>query len=254
MLGGASVVSTDQLVDLHVRGQISDEEVGHAQAMLTAVLIRHKITDRVRVRLAGAPCPGGPALIQANLRVFGAAARIQVPGHSPAEAIATAAARLDRQIRRLTTAWEPWVWPDPERRALGLPGEGAIARLKTYRLHLGMPCQAVAVMNAMDYDAYLYTDAETGEDAVVYRAGPTGVRLARQHTMRPPSMPSTLPLTINPRKILTIRPGQAAQRLADHFLPHLFFTDTATGRGNLLYRRYDGELGLISPSHGGGPS
>jgi hypothetical protein len=32
---------------------------------------------------------------------------------------------------------------------------------------------------AMDYDVHLFTDAATGEDAVVYRAGPSGLRLAR---------------------------------------------------------------------------
>lgn len=34
-------------------------------------------------------------------------------------------------------------------------------------------------LNAMDYDVHLFTDAATGEDAVVYRAGPSGLRLAR---------------------------------------------------------------------------
>lgn len=235
-------------VDLHTIGPISDEERDCARAMIGAVLAHHKITDKVRVRLSAAPCPGGPVFVQANLRVFGAPARIQVAGRSPAQAIAAAAARLQRQVRRLGTAWEPWPWPDPERRPLGLPGEGAIARMKTYRLHVGMPCQATAVMNAMDYDAYLYTDADTGEDAIVYRAGPTGVRLARQHTMRPPSMPVTPPLTINPRKVATLTAAGAADHLAEHFLPFLFFTDAATGRGNLLYRRYDGDLGLIAPA------
>jgi hypothetical protein len=66
------------------------------------------------------------------------------------------------------------------------------------------------MLNAMDYYVYLYTDAETGEDAIVYRAGSTGLRLARQRTMRPPWLPVTLPPTINPRKIPTLPAGQAA--------------------------------------------
>jgi hypothetical protein len=189
-------------------------------------------------------------LVQVNLRVCGAPARIQVPGRSMVTAIATAAARLQRQINRLTVAWEPWPWPDPERRPLAIPSEGAIARLKTVRLHVGMACQAAAILNAMDYDAYLYTDAETGEDAVIYRAGPTGLCLARQRTMRPPALPVTLPLTVNPRKTPTLTPHQAAHRLADGWLPFVFYTDHDTRRGNLLYRRYDGDLGLITPTTG----
>lgn len=37
-----------------------------------------------------------------------------------------------------------------------------------------------------------------------------------------------------------------AIRLCDHALPFLFHTDPGTGRGALLYRRYDGEIGLLS--------
>jgi len=34
-------------------------------------------------------------------------------------------------------------------------------------------------------------------------------------------------------------------RAAIGSVPFLFFTDADTGRGNLRYRRYDGDLGLI---------
>ncbi|MBO1414556.1 sigma 54 modulation/S30EA ribosomal C-terminal domain-containing protein, partial [Streptomyces sp. FH025] len=30
--------------------------------------------------------------------------------------------------------------------------------------------------------------------------------------------------------------------------PFVFYTDTSTGRGNVLYRRYDGHYGLITPA------
>ncbi|NUS58959.1 MAG: hypothetical protein HOV66_29505, partial [Streptomycetaceae bacterium] len=100
----------------------------------------------------------------------------------------------------------------------------------------------------MDYDAFLFTDAETGEDAIVYRSGPAGLALARQRTMRPPSLPGPLPLTVNPRKTPVLTAEQAATQLADGWLPFLFYTDAADRRGHLLYRRYDGELGLVVPS------
>jgi len=101
-------------------------------------------------------------------------------------------------------------------------------------------------MNAMDYDCHLFVDAETGEDALVYRAGCTGARLARQRTMRPPV--SGVPLTVNSRKVPALDVGEAAVWLADGWLPFMFFTDRATGRGNLLYRRYDGDLTLVRPA------
>ncbi|CAM4378954.1 Sigma 54 modulation/S30EA ribosomal protein C-terminal domain-containing protein [Mycobacterium basiliense] len=43
----------------------------------------------------------------------------------------------------------------------------------------------------------------------------------------------------------------APSRAREHALHLLFFTDSATGRGSLLYQRYDGNLGLISPARRG---
>jgi hypothetical protein len=235
-------------IEVVLRGQIGPAEVDCAVAMIGAVAAQHKLTDGARVRLTGGNCPGGPALVQINVRVCGAPARVQVAGRSAPLAIAAAAARLQRHIRRLTTAWQPWPWPDPEKHSLGVPGDGEITRRKTYRLHVGMPCQAAAFVNAMDYDVMLYTDAETGQDAIIYRAGPTGLRLARQASMHPAALPVTLPLTVNSRKIPNLAVAQAARRLAESWLPFVFFTDSDSRRGNVLYRRYDGDLGLIVPA------
>jgi hypothetical protein len=216
--------------------------------MIGAVLTHHGMTgDTVRVRLSGSACGGAPALVQVNLRVCGAPARVQVAGGTAAQAIAAAAARLERQIRRLTTRWQPWPWPDPERRPLGVPGEGRIVRRKAYRLHVGAACQANAAMNAMDYDVHLFIDAGTGEEAVVYRAGPTGIRIARQRGMHPPALPARLPLTVNARRVPILTPAEAGRQLAAGWLPFLFFTNRESRRGNVIYRRYDGGLGLIVP-------
>jgi hypothetical protein len=233
---------------VRVRGVVGDDEREHARTVVGAVLAEHGVpASAARVRLSGGRCGGGPLLVQVNLRVCGAPARIQVPGWDPAAAMAAAVDRLRRQLRRLTTAWEPWPWPDPQRRTLAVPGRGEIVRHKPYRLTVGAPCQAAAVLGAMDYDVHLYTDADTGEEAVVYRSGPTGLRLARQRSMRPPSMPGALPFTVNSRKVPILTAGQAADRLAEGWLPFVFFTERHSGRGNLLYRRYDGNLGLVSP-------
>jgi hypothetical protein len=212
------------------------------------VLARHRrVAGSARVRLGGSE---GAAfgLVQVNLRVAGVPARIQSTGRTMDAAISSAAARLVRQITRLTTAWEDWPWPDPQRRLLAVPGEATISRLKSFRLHVTTPCQAAAILHAMDYSVYLYTDADTGEDAVVHRCGPTGLCLARQRTNRPPLLPSILPLTVNPRRAPVLTPGQAASRMSDGWLPFVFYTDHRSRRGNLLYRRYDGRLGLITPT------
>lgn len=253
-LPGPASLTRTPAVTVHVTGPVSADERDSAQSMVTAVVGRfQRAAGPARMRVTAAACAGGPGLLRV-ICLCGASARVQVPGRTVASAIGVAAARLARQLGRLTTAWEPWPWPDPQRRALATPGEGRIARLKTVRLYAGTVCQAAAIMSAMDYDEYLYTDSETGEDAVVYRAGPRGLTLARQRTMRPPTLPSLLPLTVNPRKTPILTASQAATRLADGWLPFVFYTDPDTRRGNLLYRRYDGDLGLIAPAAGSDPS
>jgi hypothetical protein len=104
-------------------------------------------------------------------------------------------------------------------------------------------------MNAMDYDAHLFTDFASGEEAVVYRAGPTGLRLARQHRMHPPTPPASVAITVNPHPTPILTPRRATDHINRHGLPFLFFTDPTTARGNLLYRRYDGHFTLITPTH-----
>jgi hypothetical protein len=103
-------------------------------------------------------------------------------------------------------------------------------------------------MNAMDYDVHLFADVATGDEAVVYRAGPAGLRLARQHRMHPPGPPVGVAITVNPHPTPILTPGRAADRVNRSGLPVLLFTDPTTARGNLLYRRYDGDLTLITPT------
>ncbi|MEU7867225.1 sigma 54 modulation/S30EA ribosomal C-terminal domain-containing protein [Dactylosporangium sp. NPDC049140] len=234
-------------MDVITRGLRPHERTA-AEALFGALAVRHRVGGALRVRLTGAAVPGGPMLVQANLRLFGAPARIQVAGRDPAEAIAAGAARLDRQVRRLSAAWEPWPWPDPERRPLAVPGRPSITRSKSPRLYRRSFCQAAAHLAAMDYDAFLFIDAATGEDALVHRAGPTGLQLTRQRSMHPAAGPGTPPPTVNPRRPPVLSPEAAAARMAEGWLPFLFFTDAGTGRGCLVYRRYDGGTGLVRPA------
>jgi hypothetical protein len=193
-------------------------------------------------------------VVQVNLQVGDTPARVQAVTQDRHDAL-SAIARLDRQIGRLSTPWRPRPWPDRTRRALTGAGDGVITRRKVYELLRGAPMQAMVVMDAMDYDVHLFTDAETGEDAVVYRAGPSGLRLARQRRMCPPASSLTnssprVPLIVNPHPTPTLTEAAAVDCMRDQGPAFLFFTDADMGRGRLLYRRYDGNLGLITPVGG----
>jgi hypothetical protein len=42
--------------------------------------------------------------------------------------------------------------------------------------------------------------------------------------------------------------AEAAEQLDVSGLPFVFFENTETGRGNLLYHRLDGDYGLVTPA------
>lgn len=235
-----------------VRGAIESGVTDDTVRSIAQVLGDYRAEASARVRLTSGDCAGGPVLAEVRARVGDAAVRVQVGG--PCGHIAALTAdRLTRQLRRVTGDDTDRIWPDPYRPALAMVTDRRpIVRRKRCELLRGGPSVAVRTMDAMDFDAHLYVDAETGEDAAVYRAGPRGVRLGRQHRVDPPIALHALPLTMNPRPAPMLTEGEAADRLCRYGLPFVFFTDPADRRGRLLYRRYDGDLGLVVPHEAGG--
>jgi hypothetical protein len=196
-------------------------------------------------------------VVQVNLRVRDTPARVMAVTAGTGD-LAPALTRLDRQIDSMCLPWRPRPWPDLTRRMLTVGADAVVGRRKSILAQRLTPLQAAEVMDAMDYDAHLFTDVETGEDAVVYRAGPSGLRLARQRQVFPPgwSWSSNLsgppvPLVVNSRPTPALTEAAAVRRMREHDLRLLFFTDPTNGRGQLLYPRYDGNLGLIAPVDGG---
>jgi hypothetical protein len=57
--------------------------------------------------------------------------------------------------------------------------EREIVRHKSFALVAETPDEAAFEMDVLDYDFHLFIDVDTRLDSVLYRAGPTGYRLAR---------------------------------------------------------------------------
>ncbi len=235
-----------------VASRVSACDAERAARAVGRVLEHRGITGGARVRLTTANGADGPMSVQVNLRVHDIPARVQALVEG-IDDLATALARLDRQIERVWAPWRPRPWPELTRWALTAPAEAVITRRKPVVLQRGTPLEAAAAMDAMDYDVHLFSDAETGEDAVVYRAGPSGLRLARQRHMyppgwswSPPTVAPPVPLIVNSLPTPELSEAAAVDRVCEQGLRFLFFTDPATGRGQLLYLRYDASLGLIT--------
>lgn len=197
---------------------------------------------------------GRPAVAQVNLTVNSHPLRVQTAATTLGEALELAATRLrelmaavdplDRHGMRPPAPAQPRPdWRRPDIRS----SERKVVRRKVYPLMVQTPDEAAATMETRDYDFHLFTDAESGSDSVIYRGAPDGYLLAQVDPGPPTRRPTRTPLTVNAIPAPRISLSQARKDLGTLEAPFLFFTDEATGRGNVLYRRYDGDFGLILP-------
>ena len=220
-----------------------------------------------RIRLTKLPDPAveRPMIAQANIDVNGQLVRAQVAACTAREAIDRLETRLRRRMERVAEHWEarrgsqpvtgrhewrhrsepahrPSYFPRPvERRC--------IVRRKSFTMATRTVDEAAFEMDLLDYDFHLFTERGTGQDSVLYRVGPTGYRLA-QVTPVPKTRLATfeLPVTLSTQTAPRLTADQAAERLGQLGLPFMFFVDAHTKRGNVLYHRYDGHYGLITPA------
>ncbi|WP_431965827.1 sigma 54 modulation/S30EA ribosomal C-terminal domain-containing protein [Nocardia sp. bgisy134] len=114
-------------------------------------------------------------------------------------------------------------------------------------LLVGSVAEAAAELVARGREALLFTDIETGMDAVLYRGGPYGVRLARQHRRGLPGDSEAPALTVDARPTPYLEESEAVERLCRFGLSFVFFNDPGDGRGRLLYRGHDGDLIVVAP-------
>ncbi|MGF7125108.1 ribosome hibernation promotion factor [Rhodococcus sp. AG1013] len=206
-----------------------------------------------------------PVLAQANLDADGKTVRAQAAGPNTRETVDKLEARLRRQLERAAEHWEakrgkgpsaePHEWrhiSEPTHRPDYFPRPEAqrkIVRHKAYTLATCTIDEAAFDMDMLDYDFHLFTEEGTGRDSVLYRDEPTGYRLAQLTPPQPSDLAAyQVPLTISPHTAPRLTTQQAVEQLNALGRPFLFFLDAGTGRGNILYRRYDGHYGLITPS------
>ncbi|MGQ4601392.1 sigma 54 modulation/S30EA ribosomal C-terminal domain-containing protein [Nocardia sp. R6R-6] len=218
-----------------------------------------------RVRVAGHadPAVARPIVAQANVNVNGRAVRVQVAAATTREAIDLLAARLKTRLERLARHREAvrggrpglhpqhWRHGDATRTSLPHAVEAAeqrqIVRRKSYAL-AGETCdEAVFDMETLDYDFHLFTESGTDIDSVLYRVGDTGYRLAQVGPLPEAVTHGAVTFTMSPAPAPALDLHEAIARLELTGLPFVFFQDKASNRGSVLYHRYDGDYGLITP-------
>jgi len=138
--------------------------------------------------------------------------------------------------------------PQPRRSAEAPPG---VIRHKAYALSRLTPDEAIADLEMLDYEFHLFTELITDTDSVVYVTD-DGYRIA-QVDPRPDLLelePLGSAVTVSEVRAPRLELGEAETCLEASGRPFMFFVNNQTGRGNLIYHRYDGNYGLITPVGG----
>lgn len=239
--------------EIVVQGDLTSGAAAAARRAIAALAryTREPITHaRVRLTRLSDPAATRPVIAQANVHLGRGLIRAQVAAPTTREAIDLLQARLRRRMMRSSRYLQARRGRRSKHRPEYLPRraeERELRRRKAYGPRYATPEEAALDMDLLDYDFFLFTDHETGQDAVVYRAGPTGYRLAE---LTPPTAPWPLPgsLTVSEQPAARLALPAAIERLNVTNAPFLFYADVDTGRGHVLYRRYDGHYGLLTPA------
>jgi len=253
-------------VQTHAQGAVPEDAMDLAVLRVRAVLrlaAEPVLFARVKLTMAADPAVERPAIAQANIDLNGRPVRAQSAAATMRDAIEKLSDKLRIQLERAARNWarlrgsqpvaEPGEWRHDSVPAQRLPyfprpmEERGVVRHKSYGLARMTPDEAAADMELLDYDFHLFTELSTSQDSVVYRTG-HGYRVAQMHPKadRLGLMDSDMSVSELPAPKLDVT--EAETRLEAFGQPFLFFVNTRSGRGNLIYHRYDGDYGLITPA------
>jgi hypothetical protein len=165
--------------------------------------------------------------------------------------------RIERRIVDLVNRWDDrsrWLHETPhgQWRRGAVPtdrpehfprpvDEREVVRRKTFAVAPTTAQEAIYDMEALEHDFHLFTDVATGSPALVHLRsdGSYGVAGLGDDAVGPDTMtPEPAPPTLDE--------VTARQRLDYSGEPFVFYIDEATGKGSVVYLRYDGHYGVIT--------
>jgi ribosome-associated translation inhibitor RaiA len=251
-------------VQTEARGAVPPNSMELAVEKVQAAL-RHAsepiLFAKVKLTMSADPAVERPAVAQANVDLNGRLIRAQANAESMREAIDLMCGRVKIRLDRAARHWatvggsKPVPLPDewrhesaPARRLPYFPrprDERAVIRHKSYAPTRETPDEAVTEMELLDYDFYLFTERATGQDSVLYRTY-NGFVLVQAHPGHGDLGPVAASITVSDQLTPRIDTAAAIDRMEALGQPFLFFIDSDTGRGSLIYHRYDGHYGHIT--------
>lgn len=253
-------------VQTETRGNVPADGVSLAVQQVSSALRMASepvLFARVKLTMSADPAVERPAMAQVNIDLNGRLIRAHAAGETMRVAIERSCDRLRIRLEHAARNWAalrggqpmpgPGEWRHQSVPAPRLPyfprpaQERTVVRHKSYSLAHETPDEAAADAELLDFDFHLFTEKSTGEDSVIYRAG-HGHRLALARRRQRRLGPVDPSITVSKIPAARLSVAEATDRLEVLGQSFLFFVNTGTGRGNIIYHRYDGDYGLIEPA------
>jgi ribosomal subunit interface protein len=252
-------------IEVTARGEVSDRARDEARRKLGELEGFSKgpiLGARVVLIQEANPRIAMPARAEAELDLQGRVVRARAAAPSMEAAVDDVAERLQRHLRRyverlLTREREPaqpppgeWShrsWSPPRPPTFVRPvEEREIIRRKSFAFGPMSVDEAADALEDLDHEFFLFHDAETDADAVVYWRDDGLLALIEPRWAA--SADDYGPVRDRNRFSSPIDLLTAVEEMNAVAHRFLFFENATTGRGNVIYRRYDGHYGLIEPA------
>lgn len=221
---------------VELRGQIGPDLAPYAQEVVAHVLAslgRPVLGTKLRVVRHADPARARPVTASVLVDLGHGHVHAHVTAAHPREAVDLLA---DRLRRRVLDARRGRPRPGPRPAA---PHPAAIVRRDVVQAAPVPVAEAAAILVDLDQVVHLFLDRATGAPAVVYRGGPTGLRVAFRDGPEHAEVPADLTCSAAPARRLSVE--HAVEHLALSGLPFLFFVDPDAD-GRLLHH---GEGGAV---------
>jgi hypothetical protein len=223
--------------------------------------LAHEPVLAAQVRLTRPPGPlaGRRVVARASVDVNGRPVHVGVTAATARESVDLLDAKLRTVLERHARHWEARRARTSHRSAVerrraarGVPaprraGEPEIVARGCFAGRSTV-ADAADELDRLGDDFYLFTEGRTGQDAVLYRAGPAGYGLASVDP--PPAWRPEVPgraIAVSTRRPPLLTALEAVERLEALGLPFVFYLDADRGRGCVVHRRHDGRYGLVLP-------
>lgn len=256
-------------ISISTRGAVPRDASDYAREKVVAAAA--PVSDpvlyaEVELRQEGRPSRDRPSVAEATLDVNGRPVRAQVAAADMFQAIDLLEDTLARRLRRYQERrhregreryrsgeasegeWQHGDLPTDRPEYFDRPyDERELVRTKSFGAIPTTLDEAVLDLEILGHDFHLFTDATTGADSVVfYKGGGTSIGLQQpENSTGDPTEGSAAEVEVV-APAPTLSRTDAIERLESGNERFVFFVDEDSGRGTVVYRRYDGHWGLIT--------